>query len=91
MSITIDLSPEIERQLAAMPEEERARFVADAIVEKLDEFPAALACSLGVDKRPLTEEETVAIMEAIQAPAQGPTEAMKETIRNWKKLTGHSA
>jgi hypothetical protein len=90
MSITLELPADLEARLAPLTEEEQRRFAVVAIRRELED-PATLACSSGVDKGPLTPDEGAALLEAMNAPAEGPNEAMREVIRNWKKLTGRVA
>ncbi len=90
MSIIIDLSPEIEKQLAAMPEDERTHFVTDAIREKLgeDDDPDALAEPSGEESRSLSPEASAQLVASFDAPLTGPSAAVKAAIRQWKLLTG---
>jgi hypothetical protein len=94
MSITLELrelSPEAEKQLAAMPEEERNRLAITAIEKQLSGKDDDGAMMIGSpDARPniLSPEEAAAIRNAQETPAQGPTEAMKAAVRRWKELTG---
>lgn len=94
MSITLELtelSPELEKQLTAMPEGERGKFVA-ALAEKgrqVEGDPAVWANSFGVEKGPLSPEAAAVLRATLDAPANEPTDAMKEAVEHWKKMTGY--
>lgn len=92
MSITIELSPEIEKQLAAMSEEERTRFLTEAVVEKLEDEddPAVWAIPGDPENRVLSPEAAAAFRAASEEPLKEPTETMKKAIRLFQEMTGRT-
>jgi hypothetical protein len=98
VSITLelpDLSPELARQLDALPEEERGRFAA-ALMERALEVPeddpddpAALAVP-HQGPRLLTPEAAARIRVAMDAPPQEPNEHWRRAAENYRRLTGKS-
>ena len=90
MSITLDLPADVEEKLAKLTETERNEFVVIALRRELDD-PATLACSPNTPDSRLTPEEASNLLQAKNRPAEMPSEAFQEAIRNWKKLTGRVA
>jgi hypothetical protein len=93
MSITLELSPELEKQLAAMDEEERGRFVADAVKEKIEaaeDEDGLLMIGPPSRRGPITlsPEAAARIRAAHEQPPGEPTEWMKKAIEHYKQLTG---
>ena len=97
MSITLeipDLSPELEKQLAALPEEERGRYAA-ALMEKglaelehSEDDPAALAASQGGPK--LVSAETMTQLQDLPNQPREVSPHWAKVFENYERLTGKS-
>jgi hypothetical protein len=101
MSITLELpelSPELARQLAALPEEERGYFAASLMEKGLN---GSLPDSVAADEEdimigppptlgpiPVSPQSMAKIIALSQAPARVPGEGLKKALENHRRLSG---
>ena len=92
MSITLELtelSPELEKQLSAMSEEERERFAISAMQRKLTDWEDDGQIMVGSSDRrpiPISLEAMDKILALGKTPPREPTERMKKALENHKRL-----
>ncbi len=99
MSITVtlpELSPELEKQLAAMPEEERGRFVAatrekELIGQEQPEDDGALMVGPSKSAPKVISAEAMAQLRDLpNQPREKPGENWRRAAESYKRLTGRS-
>jgi hypothetical protein len=92
MSITLELkelSPELEKQLASLPEEERGRFAA-ALMEQGRRFEEDVMVGPPPTSGPIPISwvERDRILALSKAPAREISEGWKKALENHRRLSG---
>lgn len=89
-TITLELSEAVAEVLATPEGLRRAQALLEVAFADDESDPAVLAIPSGDEDRVLSPEASAQIKAAMEAPLTGPSQAVKDAIRQWKLLTGKS-